>query len=168
MRSFKPRHHGAVTGWRSGLEKAIAAHLEKKGVPFLYEKVKFRYVVPAREATYTPDWWITGNGVVIESKGIFEVEDRQKHLLIKHQHPDLDIRFVFTRSASKLYKGSPTTYAKWCETHGFQYADKFPPDEWLVEPPEKKRIAAIKRAIEPPDVKKWALFQLPKLAPAKR
>lgn len=164
--SFKGRHRAphkrAVTAYRSGLEAKLSAYLTEKGVEFLYEKVKIRYVVPAREASYTPDWWITSNGIIIESKGIFEVDDRQKHLLIKHQHPDLDIRFVFSNSRAKLYKNSPTSYAKWCDTHGFQYADKLPPVEWLEEAPERKRMAAIKRAVEEPDIKKWALFKLPK------
>ena len=28
--------------------------------------------------------------------------DRKKHLLIKEQHPELDIRFVFSRAGNKL------------------------------------------------------------------
>lgn len=155
------RKHNAATH-RSGLENKIAKYLEEQGVAYLYEHIKVRYVVPARAASYTPDWWITYNGIIIESKGIFEVEDRKKHLLIKHQHPALDIRFVFTRAASRLYKASPTTYAMWCETHHFKYADKLPPLDWLREPPCDRRIAAIKAAVEAPDLEKWALFKLPK------
>lgn len=59
--------------------------------------------------------------------------DRQKMLWIKEQHPHLDIRFVFTRSASPIYKGSKTTYAAWCQKHGFLFADKVVPGEWLRE-----------------------------------
>jgi hypothetical protein len=57
----------------------------------------------------------------------------EKHLLVKAQHPDLDIRFVFSRSAAPLYKGSPTTYAMWCNKHGFVFADKLIPVAWLRE-----------------------------------
>ncbi len=32
--------------------------------------------------------------------------DRQKHLLVRDQHPELDIRFVFSRSAAKINKAS--------------------------------------------------------------
>lgn len=69
--------------------------------------------------------------LVIETKGRFTATDRKKHLLIKAQHPDLDIRFLFQRSASRLSKKSKTTYADWCRKHGFQFADKVVPDEWL-------------------------------------
>jgi hypothetical protein len=60
-------------------------------------------------------------------------DDRQKHLLIKQQHPEYDIRFVFSNSKSKLNKESKTTYADWCNKHGFQYADKLIPVDWLKE-----------------------------------
>ena len=73
------------------------------------------------------------NGIIVESKGIFDVEDRKKHLLIREQHPELDIRFVFSSSRSKLYKGSKTSYAEWCEKYGFQFADKLIPAAWLRE-----------------------------------
>jgi hypothetical protein len=49
----------------------------------------------------------------------------------------LDIRFVFNYSKSRISKKSSTTYAMWCEKHGFQYADKSIPAEWLKE--KKKR-----------------------------
>jgi hypothetical protein len=40
---------------------------------------------------------------------------------------------VFSNARSKLYKGSPTTYGMYCDKHGFQYAQKLIPDEWLKE-----------------------------------
>lgn len=101
-------------------------------MPVVFEQYKLKYVVPEREATYTPDF-VLRNGVIIESKGIFDVEDRKKHILIKEQHPELDIRFVFSSSRAKIYKGSKTTYAEWCEQHGFQFADKLIPVAWLKE-----------------------------------
>lgn len=67
----------------------------------------------------------------METKGVFSAKDRKKHLLIKEQHPELDIRFVFQRSTNALYKGSPTTYGEWCDEHGFKYADTTIPKEWL-------------------------------------
>jgi hypothetical protein len=51
--------------------------------------------------------------------------------LIREQHPELDIRFVFSNQNAKLYKNSPTSYAQWCEKHGFLYAHKAIPDSWL-------------------------------------
>lgn len=91
------------------------------------------YVIPESNHTYCPDF-VLPNGVIIEGKGIFDADDRKKHLLIRQQHPLLDIRFVFTSSKTKLYKGSPTTYAAWCDKHGFLYSDKVIPKAWMVEP----------------------------------
>ena len=67
------------------------------------------------------------------TKGRFVLEDRKKHLLVKQQHPELDIRFVFSNSKNKINKKSKTTYADWCEKNGFKYADKVIPDEWFEE-----------------------------------
>lgn len=122
-------------GFRSGLEKRIADDLTQRGVDYEYEKLKLKYTVPARESTYTPDF-VLPNGIITEAKGMFDSEDRQKHLLVQAQHPHLDIRFVFSRSSAPIYKGSKTTQAAWCEQYGFQYADKLIPAEWLKETPK--------------------------------
>lgn len=116
-------------GYRSGLEEKIAANLKQRGVVVGYETTKISYVVHETR-TYTPDWQLP-NGVIVESKGRFTLEDRKKHLLIQRQHPFLDIRFVFQNSKNVIRKGSKTTYADWCIKNGFLYADKEIPDEWL-------------------------------------
>lgn len=97
-----------------------------------YETLKVQYESPATQHRYTPDFPLP-NGVIVETKGRFVAADRAKHLLVKAQRPDLDIRFVFSNSKAKLYKGSPTSYAAWCEKHGFKYADKLIPEAWLKE-----------------------------------
>jgi hypothetical protein len=124
-------------GFRSGLEFRISEDLKSKSVPFDYEKLKISYSVPERQATYTPDFVLLANGIIVESKGIFDAEDRKKHLLIKAQHPELDIRLVFSRANAPIYKGSPTTHGKWADHHGFKYAEKLVPDAWLKEPKRK-------------------------------
>jgi hypothetical protein len=117
-------------GYRSGLEENISAELTQHGINGEYEQHKVKYIKPATEHTYTPDFRLP-NGIFIETKGRFVTEDRKKHVLIKKQHPELDIRFVFQNSKNKIRKGSPTTYADWCKKHGFIYADKNIPQEWL-------------------------------------
>jgi hypothetical protein len=121
-------------GFRSGLEEKIAANLTSKGVSFTYEELTLPYVKPAKPSKYTPDFVILDNGIIVESKGRFLTEDRQKHLLVKAQHPDRDIRFVFSNSKTKINKRSPTSYGDWCLKNGFLYADKDIPDAWLREP----------------------------------
>lgn len=127
---------GAIHGFRSGLEKKIADYLTSKGVGFSFEATKIKFKQPEKERTYTPDFVILHNGIIVETKGHFVTADRQKHLWVKEQHPHLDIRFVFSNSRSRLNKRSPTTYGMWCEKNGFKYADKIIPDDWLLESPK--------------------------------
>lgn len=125
-------HLGIDHGYRSGLEVTVAGQLDNLGVPYTYEKQKIKYVKPQTGHTYTPDFYFAAKGLYVETKGRFLLPDRQKHLLIKKQHPELDIRFVFTRSATTIGKQSKTTYAMWCEKNGFKYADKTIPPDWLL------------------------------------
>lgn len=118
-------------GFRSGLEEKIAKQLQDCGVPVDYETTKIKYQVN-EERTYTPDWKLP-NGIIVESKGRFTVSDRKKHLLIKQQYPELDIRFVFSNSNAKINKGSKTSYADWCRKYNFKFSDKLIPKDWLEE-----------------------------------
>ena len=126
---------GIRYGYRSGLEEKIAKQIADAGHKVIYEQEKIGYVVPARNAKYCPDFKLPKKDgfFYIETKGIWNVGDRQKHLFIKEQFPNVDIRFVFSNSKNKLYKGSKTTYAQYCEKHGFQYANKSIPPNWLTE-----------------------------------
>lgn len=131
--SFGQRHIEAA--YRSGLEEAVAEQLRQAGVVAKYEETKIPYTTPATPHKYTPDFELP-NGIFIETKGRYETADRKKHLLIKQQHPELDIRFVFTRSKQTISKTSKTTYADWCQKNGFLYADKWIPEAWLKETKE--------------------------------
>ena len=125
------RRHAIKNGYRSGLEEDISKDLTERDVDFEYEKLKVQWQL-LENKTYTPDFKLP-NGIIIESKGRFVQADRKKHLVIQDQHPFLDIRFVFSNSRSKLYKGAKSTYGDWCNKHGFLYADKRIPDEWLTQ-----------------------------------
>ena len=132
LRKSKTRIRAMQAGYRSGLEELISNSLTKKGVSFEYEKLKIHWL-DSKTRTYTPDFLLLSNGIIIESKGRFISSDRRKHKEIKSQYPDLDIRFVFSNSRAKLYKGSKTTYGDWCNKHDFLYADKDIPDSWIKE-----------------------------------
>tara|TARA_R110001606_G_scaffold289961_2_gene437865 strand:+ start:1372 stop:1827 length:456 start_codon:yes stop_codon:yes gene_type:complete len=130
------RARAIKNGWRSGLEESLASDLHSKGVSFEYEEHRLPYKVPSRIAHYTPDFYITtksGKVIVVESKGRFVTADRQKMLLVKAQHPHLDIRMVFSNPNTKISKQSKTTYGKWCQKHGFKYAKGLVPESWLDE-----------------------------------
>jgi len=134
------RSVGYRLGFRSGLEDRVSHQITEAGLELLYETDKIGYVVPARDSKYTPDFKLPKKGgfFYVETKGIWTVQDRAKHLLIQKQHPDLDIRFVFSNQNAKLYKGSPTSYALYCEKHNFRYANKVIPEAWLTEAKESK------------------------------
>lgn len=127
-------------GYKSGIEKDVADQIRRAGKEVQYEPFKIPYVIPESDHHYTPDY-VLPNGIVIETKGRFLLADRKKHILIKEQYPDLDIRFVFSRSNGRLRKGSKTTYAVWCQKNGFMYADTLIPAEWLKE---NKNAASLK------------------------
>ena len=134
-KTTRKRTMATTRGYRSGLEDKISDQLKEAGVAFEYETFKIKYTVPETLHTYTPDF-ILPNGIIVESKGRFVVTDRKKHLYVQKQHPDLDIRFVFSNSKAKISKGSKTTYADWCNKNGFLFADKLIPEEWINEVPK--------------------------------
>jgi len=120
-------------GYKSGLEENISIQIESKGIVVQYESEKIPYTIPATQHTYNPDFRLP-NGIIVETKGRFVAADRKKHQLVKEQHPELDIRFVFSNSKNKISKNSKTTYGIWCEKNGYKYADKEIPEEWFLEP----------------------------------
>jgi hypothetical protein len=146
-RISQARSAALANGWRSGLEDAVGAYLEAKGIPHHYEELVIPFEQPPKPRKYTADFYLP-NGIVIETKGRFVTADRQKHLMVKKQHEDLDIRFVFSNPNQRIAKKSETTYAKWCESKGFKYAKVIIPDAWLREPVNHKSLAAIRALME--------------------
>lgn len=133
-------------GFRSGLEETLSSQLRRAKLPVHFEAFKVPYRVE-KSCTYTPDFLLP-NGIIVESKGRFVTADRQKHLMIQSQHPALDIRFVFSRSTSRISKTSRTSYAGWCTAKGFLYADKVIPESWLKAPPNRNAIAALREIFD--------------------
>ena len=133
--SRRARFRGIKAGYRSGLEEDIADELTALGIPVVYETDKLPYTWPSRLSSYKPDFKLPkpGGFFYLETKGLWVTKDRQMHCLIKQQHPEVDLRFLFQRASTKLYKGSPTTYAAYATKQGFQWCDKRIPDEWIDE-----------------------------------
>lgn len=119
--------------FRSGLEVSLSAEILTAGHPVIYEEYRLPYLVPETRHHYTWDFTLS-NGIIIEGKGIFDATDRAKHLFVREQFPELDIRFVFSSARAKIGPGSNTTLAAWCERYGFAYAHKHIPPEWFKEP----------------------------------
>jgi len=114
--------------YRSDLEGQVADILEKQHVDFKFEPHWIRYSI---EKKYKPDLLLP-NGILIEVKGWFKAEDQRKHKLIKKQHPELDIRFVFQKINKKV-QGGRFTCQEWCEKYGFLYAEAIVPNSWIHE-----------------------------------
>lgn len=98
--------------FKSGLEKQFYLRFK---LP--YETNRLSYTV---QHNYTPDFTLAPN-LFVETKGLFTGADRNKHLYIRKQHPEVQVLFVFQNPNLKLSKGSRTTYANWCDQHGFKY-----------------------------------------------
>lgn len=131
----------AATGYRSKLEVQVAALLEN--VEALYEPIRIPYQISAT-AHYKPDWILPEQAIVLEAKGEFKTSDRQKMLLVKQQYPDLDIRLVFGRSATRIGSRSKTTYKMWCARNGFPCCDvRSIPPSWLTHTPTAKAKKAL-------------------------
>ena len=82
---------------------------------------------------YIPDFSITfkdGRILYIEAKGWLRSEDRTKMIAVKKANPDLDIRLLF-QNDNKLNKNSKSRYSDWAAKHGFPFAFKHVPIDWL-------------------------------------
>lgn len=143
---------------RSKFEETIAKQIKELGGEYEYEGSTYLYEKKVRSAQcgdcnssdvyqthrYTPDFEVWGKRVqedgtlafFIETKGVFSPSDRAKMLLIKEQHPKVDIRLVFQRDNKIPIRGpkkkKPTSYAEWAEFHGFKYSVGRVPAEWLT------------------------------------
>lgn len=123
-------------GFRSGLEDNVNDMLKEHNKSFSYESEKISYIQPETKHNYTPDFVlnkIDGNKMYVETKGRWVKTDRLKFDLIFEQYSDIDIRFVFQNPNAKLYKGSKTTYAQYCDKKGWKWAKKDIPHDWLNE-----------------------------------
>tara|TARA_R110000787_G_scaffold201271_1_gene312105 strand:- start:229 stop:675 length:447 start_codon:yes stop_codon:yes gene_type:complete len=128
---MKPRFNPKWNTYRSGLEDRLVESLSKVQKKVRYEQLKIEWE-DLRYRTYTPDF-LLDNGIIVEAKGLFDSDDRHKHKCVRKQHPELDIRFVFSNAKSKLYKGSKSNYSDWCNKNKFLWSHRIIPIEWLME-----------------------------------
>lgn len=125
--------------YRNKFEEKTGASLKEKGVKFTYETEKLPYTV---SASYIPDFILTlssGKRLYIETKGngrSFDGPARRKLNAVKEQHPDIDLRLVFYSNGNigpKRKDGSRLNQGEWADRHGFKWAIKEIPHEWLKE-----------------------------------
>lgn len=129
-RATKKGRYQQINGMRSSFELKVADILSKqaskKDFEWHYESEIIEYTVPPvpeRIARYTPDFPIvnaSGKVWYLETKGLWTVADRKKHLLIKKEHPDVDIRLMFQRD-NYIRKGSKTKYSDFCRKNNIKW-----------------------------------------------
>lgn len=141
---------------RSGFEDVILKQLKDQRVPFEYEPKKLVYTL---HKYYIPDIELP-NKILIECKGQFDKDDRDKMLAVRAMHPGLDVRMVFqqdgflnklsktakkkrldikskrgkvTREETEGLNSRRVKYSDWCTKNGFKYAIGKIPQEWINE-----------------------------------
>ncbi len=142
-------------GFGSGLEKTNNNILVKAGAKFDYENEAcvFNYKKKVYQGKcdtceghevyshhiYTADFKVvtkSGKEIWIEIKGggvSWTGETRSKHVAIKKQYPDREVRFVFSNMNASIGKNAKTTNKQWCKTKGFICANQKIPLAWLNE-----------------------------------
>jgi len=143
-------------GFASGLERDNAKRLLKNNVEFWYEEgpCVINYTKNIRKAVcndctshnvvsnhiYTCDFVFISKGsgkqIYVECKGhplAWKGETRAKHIDIKRQYPEMDLRFVFNNQNAKISKTGKSTNASWCKKEGFLCSSSLIPLAWLEE-----------------------------------
>lgn len=126
--------------YRSNSEYNTALVLQKQKIEFQYETMNIAYEW-REDKVYIPDF-ILPNGIILEVKGRFMLEDRKKHMFIRSQFPEHDIRFVFDNPNRKLYKGGKMTYGDWCDKYNFLFCKQGEgiPKEWFRKNAKRRNI----------------------------
>jgi hypothetical protein len=124
-------------GYKSGLELTVSEQIKNTEYDLKYETEIIKYIVPERQAKYTPDFVFTkknGEFMFVETKGRWTSADRLKMKHVLTANPGIDIRMVFQNPNQKISKGSNTTYESYANKLGIQHvAKKDIPTEWFEE-----------------------------------
>lgn len=109
-----------TTKRRSKLEERLERIFLDNSISYQYEGDKINYLVPESKHTYLVDWTLP-NGLLLESKGyLSDLTERNKYILIKKQHPNIDLRFIFADPEKKC-GGVKMTHKEYAVKNGFKY-----------------------------------------------
>ena len=133
----KQRQAAYKYGYRSGLELLVAEQIKETSYELRYETDVIKYIVPQRDAKYTPDFVFTkrnGSMMYIETKGRWTATDRKKMKHVLQCNPGIDLRIVFQNPNQKISKASKTTYEAYANKLGIsKVAKKEIPIEWMAD-----------------------------------
>lgn len=122
--------------YKDDLEADVARQLRSISVNYRHERFRI-HVRPYGTSGirhYTPTF-IVPNWIIIEPRKRFSTEERQMFIYFQREFPELEVRFIFANSKSKISRASKITYAMWCDRYGFKYGDKRIPAEWFGRKP---------------------------------
>ena len=117
--------------FKSKFEKTIWDKLRKEFSSCKYEPDKYKYIQPAIERTYTPDFKTGKANLYIEAKGKLDLDTRKKMIWFRDSSPNVKVIFLFMNPDTKIRKGSKTTYGAWATANGFQWLDAR--KDWLSD-----------------------------------
>jgi len=112
-----------MPSFKSKFEKAVWDKLKRSFPTVKYEPDYFKYIQPAIERTYNPDFKTGRSKIYLEAKGKLDLETRKKMVWFKQSCPDIRIIFIFMNPDVKIRKGSKTTYGDWATKEGFEWLD---------------------------------------------
>lgn len=138
-----------IAPYRSRYEYDIATNLKRRKVKFDYEEQSFEYTKALRSArcvscassdiiefhSYTPDFILSKNGLIIEAKGRFVAADRKKVLdVLESPHNTItrdNFRMLFMQDR-KLSAKSKLRYGSWCDKNDIEWAiGPEIPEDWV-------------------------------------
>ena len=122
--------------FRSRFEERVYEDISHREIDAAYEPYKIDYAVPELNKRYIPDF-ILANGICIECKGWFPLNDRKKMIFVRSSNPTLDIRFIFMDAGVRTRKRSKTTLGDWATKSGFMWANETIPQSWVNEKKNK-------------------------------
>ena len=114
--------------FRSKLEAMVATLL---GSDWDYEPFQVEYVTHRK---YTPDFvrLVNDKQILVEVKGFFRADDRQKYKAIRDSLDEYQqLVFFLSSPFKKVQKGGMLTMAQWCDKEGFPwFVDGVDLKEW--------------------------------------
>lgn len=112
-----------MPAFKSKFEESVWKNLKSHFPSIKYEPEKYKYVQPAQDRTYTPDFRTGRRKVYLEAKGKLDLDTRKKMIWFRDSNPDIRVIFLFQNADNKLNKRSKTTYSMWAEANGFEWLD---------------------------------------------
>lgn len=112
-----------MPNFKSKLEEQVWKTLKDNFPSVKYEPEKFKYIQPAADRTYIPDFRTGRRKIYLEAKGKLDLETRKKMIWFRDSNPDIRVIFLFQNPDNKITKRSKTTYWMWAEANGFEWLD---------------------------------------------